>query len=238
MSQTPGRGHKQAGRAYDSAPVSLELSIVIPSHGGQARLPETLAALARADLPRGVAEVVITDDGSIPALDVGSTTVGALPLTVLRQTPNRGRAMACNLGVNAARGRVVLILDDDMSVATDALAGHLAAHPRGAPPRALIARIDPDPSTFRGRFGRFLAAEEARRQARLQSLADCVPFSDCLTGHFSIPRAALLQAGGYSEKFSRYGFEDIELAYRLERSGVSLCYRDELRALHRSAFVS
>ena len=218
--------------------MSLELSIVIPSHGGHTRLPATLAALAQASVPAGGAEVVIADDGSTPALDSTATIVGRLPLRVLRHAPNRGRAAACNLGVNGARGRVILILDDDMSVAPDVLAGHSAAHPPGAPPHGVIARIDPDPAAYRGRFGRFLAAEEARRLARLKLAAVNVPFSDCLTGHFSIPRAALLSAGGYSENFSRYGFEDIELAYRLERLGVTLCYRDDLHALHISAAVS
>lgn len=218
--------------------MNLELSIVIPSHGGHARLPATLAALAQASVPPGGAEVILVDDGSAPALDSAATTVGGLPLRVLRHTPNRGRAAACNRGVDAGRGRVVLILDDDMSVAPNVLVGHSAAHPHGAPPHGVIARIDPDPDAYRGRFGRFLASEDARRLARLKLAAVDVPFSDCLTGHFSIPRAALLGAGGYSENFSRYGFEDIELAYRLERLGITLCYRDDLHARHVSAAVS
>lgn len=217
-----------------------ELSILIPTHDGQSRLAETLAAIARDEQLPARVEVVICDDGSSPPVEVEPlrrALADRAPLRLVRLDPNRGRAAACNAAAQAACGRVVLVLDDDMSLASGTLAGHLAAHPPDAPPQAVIARIDPDPRSFRGRFGLFLAKEEQRRQARLAA-STALSFSDCLTGHFSIPRQSLLTAGGYSERFARYGFEDIELAWRLERHQLPLAYRDELRALHRSAAIA
>ncbi len=210
------------------------VSVVVPTHGGSRRLPATLEALDAAPPPPGGAEIIVVDDGSDepvpPALAAGRRH----PVRILRHEPNRGRAFACNRGIEAARGRVVLVLDDDMSLDPAALAGHGAAHPEGAPPAGVIGRIDPDPDRFRGRFGRFLSAEEARRRERMLAAADDVPFALCLTGHFSAPRDMLLAAGGYDERFDRYGFEDIDLAWRLSRAGVRLRYRDDLAALHRS----
>lgn len=212
----------------------MDLSVVIPCHDGGARLPETLAALAAAERPPGGIELIVVDDGSDPPLAPPPGLPGNVPLHIVRQQPARGRAAACNRGIEAARGRVVLILDDDMTVEPAALAGHVAAHDSSAVPHAVIGRIDPDPRFFRGRFGGFLAEEERRRHERLARNAQAVPFTDCLTGHFSAPRAAFEHVGGYDESFTGYGLEDIELAFRLARAGVPVHYRADLVARHRN----
>jgi len=210
------------------------ISVVIPTHGGAGRLPETLAALDTAPAPPGGAEVIVVDDGSPEPIPRQLAVGRAHPVRILRHEPNRGRAFAANRGIEAASGRVILVLDDDMSLAPAALAGHLAAHPEGADPSAVVGRIVPSEAHFTGRFGRFLAAEEERRRRRLLAATDDVPFEACLTGHFSAPRETLLAVGGYDERFDRYGFEDIDLAWRLARAGVRLRYRDDLSAVHRS----
>ncbi len=212
----------------------LAISVVVPTHGGARRLPETLAALDAAASPPGGAEVVVVDDGSEDPVPPALAEGRAHPVRILRHEPNRGRAFACNRGIEAAAGRVVLVLDDDMSLAPGALAGHAEAHARAGPAAGVIGRIVPSPDHFTGRFGRFLAAEEERRRERMLATADDVPFALCLTGHFSAPRETLLAVGGYDERYDRYGFEDIDLAYRLVRAGVRLRYRDDLVAVHRS----
>lgn len=210
--------------------------MIIPSHDGAARLPATLAAFDAGDLSGGRLEVIVVDDGSTAPL---STVLGQRDgVQVVRLSPNRGRAAACNAGLAVARGRVVLVLDDDMTLDPGAWRGHLAAHRPSDPPCGVIGRIDPALDCFRGRFGRFLIDEEARRRERLLAHAQAVAFRDCLTGHFSIPRAALRQVGDYSLQFARYGFEDIELAYRLAQAGIGLIYRDDLRSLHRSSHAT
>lgn len=210
----------------------MDLSVVIPTHGGNHRLPRTLEAIATASAPAGGAEVVIVDDGSPDPIVVPPDF--SLSIVVVRCSPNRGRAAACNHGAREAQGRVLLVLDDDMTLAPGALAGHVAAHHGERTPLAVVGRIDPDPASFTGPFGAFLVEEEGRRRARLLARAGSLAFSDCLTGHFSIRRETLLDAGGYDASFSRYGFEDIELAYRLGKAGVALVYRDDLVAVHRS----
>lgn len=182
--------------------------------------------------------MLIVDDGSTPPLDPALGAGHRFPVTVLRLQPNRGRAAACNLGLARARGRVVLVLDDDMSVPPSLLQVHGRLHRERDLPRAIVGRIDPDPAFFRGRFGRFLARQEQLRHERLAAQGEELDFSECLTGHFSIERDALLGAGGYDEGFSRYGFEDIELAFRLAHKGVRLVYESEVATLHRSEFAT
>ena len=225
-------------RREKRAAETVEISVVIPTFEGGHRLPATLEALGRCTQPPQGAEIVVVDDGSPePVVLPDGPAPLPCPLRLLRLASNAGRAAACNAGVRAASGRVVLILDDDMSAAENLLEVHRRAHPPASAPRAVVGRIDPDPEFFTGRFGRFLAAEEERRHQRLAARDRTLNFTDCLTGHFSVPRSALLEIGGYDEGFSRYGFEDIELAFRLERAGVELVYTEATVTRHRSEFA-
>ncbi len=45
-----------------------------------------------------------------------------------------------------------------------------------------------------------------------------------LTGNASVRRADLLRVGCFDESFTGYGHEDLELGYRLQRSGVEILY--------------
>jgi GT2 family glycosyltransferase len=45
-----------------------------------------------------------------------------------------------------------------------------------------------------------------------------------LTGNASAKRRDLLEAGGFDERFTEYGHEDLELGYRLVRNGVRILY--------------
>lgn len=213
----------------------MRLSVVIPSYDGAHRLPATIAALARCEPPEGGVELIVVDDGSPAPPDpsiLGAFTLG--PARLVHRERNGGRAAACNAGLREAEGRIVLVLDDDMSLAAGGLRGHIAAHEREGAPRAVIGRIDLDPAASTTRFARFLAAEERSRHDRMRAAPDALRFTDCLTGHFSASRAVLLDAGGYDESFTRYGFEDIELGWRLARRGVALVYLDDVSTLHRT----
>ena len=45
-----------------------------------------------------------------------------------------------------------------------------------------------------------------------------------LTGNISFPKALFMQENGFNEVFMSYGWEDIELGYRLEQKKVPLRY--------------
>lgn len=212
-----------------------ELSIVIPSRNGEERLPETLASIA-ADAESVAVEVIVVDDGSTDrTADVASRArLPSGPPRVFRRDGPPGRAAACNLGVQHARGGTVLILDDDMTVEPGTLAAHRdrhrAARREAALGRIRLARPPGRPTCFR----RFLEREQAFRERSLLEHAEDVPFHLCLTGHFSAPRAVLLEASGFDETIRRYGLEDIEFAYRLAGDGVRLRYLPAAVTTHRA----
>ena len=210
------------------------ISVVIPSLNGAGRLPETLGAIANQTVGAPV-EVIVVDDGSS---DPTARLAASAPMpwnavvVVGHETP-RGRAAACNAGIRAAHAPTIVILDDDMTLDAGALEAHLRFH-RENPRRAALGRIVQSGDPGADCFARFLAREEANRERQLEAARDDVPFALALTGHFSAPRALLLEAGGYDERIRRYGYEDIELAFRLTQRGVRIVYLPQAGALHRA----
>ncbi len=210
------------------------VTVVVPCRNGASRLPRTLEALG-AQRVAGTVEVVVVDDGSDdPTSEVASTT--PLPWgapTVVRHPAPRGRAAACNSGLEAARGDLVAILDDDMTLEPGSLAAHAAFH-AAHPGSAALGRIVLAPAERPSSFARFLLREERLRERRLLASRDDLPFELCLTGHFSAPRALLARIGGYDAAITRYGFEDIELGYRLRTRGVRIAYLPDAVSVHRA----
>lgn len=214
--------------------MSLSLSLVIPTRNGAARLRETLASVAAQKL-EGTLEVVVVDDGSTD--DTGRlAALFSLPWgrpRVLRHETSRGRGAACNTGIRAARAERIVLLDDDMTLRPGALQAHLAFH-RANPSAAARARVVLAAPEKADCFARFLAREEAQQERVLLERAQDLPFALCQTGHFSLARGLFLECGGFDETITRYGFEDIELAYRLSGRAVRLLYLPEAEALHRA----
>ena len=107
----------------------MRASIVIPSYNRPDLVVRTVRSLVTRNVGREDYEVIVVDDHSEPP--VAEAFRGwRLPSSVriLRCEENRGRAGARNTGIRAARGDVIVMLDDDMEVAPAFLDAHLETH--------------------------------------------------------------------------------------------------------------
>jgi glycosyltransferase involved in cell wall biosynthesis len=210
-------------------PPSCTVSVVVPTAGRSRRL----RAVAAAALDGGALEVVIVDDRRTvagPALDLpdGDPRVRVVP------GPRTGPGPARQAGAEAARGDVVLLLDDDVVPEPGLAAGHAARHGAGT---ALVVvgtmPVDLGPGEPRPRFPRALyAADYARRTARWR--ADAADVLEHLwTGNVSLRRADALAVGLASPDYRGYRHEDRELGLRCRAAGLRGVYAPELRAAHR-----
>jgi len=188
-------------------------SVVIPAHDNPDDLRITLPAILDQALPAHLAhEVVVVDDGSGPAMRDWLARQHHPALSVVWQRPNMGRARARNAGFRASRGDVVVFLDSDVAVHRDFLAGHAAALGIEKPGAALPER--------RMSYGRVMDVPDL---AAAQSGPAPAPRPGLLhldTANVAIPRALLervSEADGPFDaaRFTRYGWEDLELEIRL-----------------------
>lgn len=197
----------------------MKLSVVIPTHDKRALLERTLAALRRQDLPPGTTwEIVVVDDGSSDGTGAWLKAMAGEPgpaLRVVTPPENVGRARARNLGARAAQGRWLVFLDDDIVAPEGLLAAHLRLLEQH-PGDGTIGFAVTAPELVDAPHLRYL---DTRGVARLGGGA--APARYFVTQNAAVPREAFLSVGGFDEAYLSYGFEDMEVAFRLEeQAGV------------------
>jgi GT2 family glycosyltransferase/peptidoglycan/xylan/chitin deacetylase (PgdA/CDA1 family) len=200
------------------------ISVVIPTYNRRALLARTLPTVLAQDLPAEEYEVIVIVDGSTDGTaDWLRGLAPPVALHVLEQ-PNQGPGAARNAGIGAARGRVVLFLDDDLLCGAALLQEHLAAHHsqerRMVFGPVYVAADSPDS----------LASDLARQDAaswttRLeQDLEPRWPCDAMVDANSSVARAILLECGGFDERFGRQR-ETADLGLRLWAMGVRFRYQ-------------
>lgn len=202
----------------------MEISAVISSYNNREILRRTIEALLIQEFPHDY-EIVVADDGST---DGTAEMIRALDATVpVRHVPqpHRGLAAARNLGMRAARGRIVLFLDSDFWAAPGLLTAHRSHYPPGVRRIAVQGVWRTHPATL---VTPFMKARTLNRDFTLRRQRHLSPYH--VTGrNFSMLREDLEDVGGFDEGFTGYGWEDTELALRLSAGGVVFEY--EPRAL-------
>jgi hypothetical protein len=201
------------------------VSIVIPNYNGARWLPGLLASLAAQTAP--AAETIVVDnasrDGSREWL--ASEHPG---VRVLAQHRNTGFGHAANVGIQAAAGELVALLNPDVELAPDWLA-RLAA--RFADPGIvaaagkMVSLADPreiyDAGDLVHRDGACLQRGRGRRDDGAYDEPGEV-FGAC-AGAAIYRRAAVLAAGGFDERYFMY-LEDVDLALALRGAGGRCAY--------------
>ena len=152
-------------------------------------------------------EVVLVDDGSE---DDTASMVERLrpqlpyPLTYLWQ-PHSALATARNTGIRAARGEVMLYIDDDVLAHPDLVAEHWKVH-QSHPKCVCNGWVNHIESDERPQNPKFKAAD--------------ISTSFFWTSNVSVRLSYLKEAGLFDEDFKEYGWEDQEMGLRLMALGL------------------
>ncbi len=206
------------------------VSVVIPAWEAEAFIAESLrSALAQTWSPL---EVVVVDDGS--TIPLARTLAGSDPrVRVLRQD-NGGVASARNLGLRAARGPLVHMLDADDSLHPEAVAAKMEALRRV--PDAEVA-FSPRKMIGENAFKRAedyepraLGAEDCPTRDLLGTVVRHYPFHTSAT---LLARPLALEVGGLDESLERV--EDTRFWFQLGAAGAKAVAVDRplsVRRLH------
>ncbi|MCK5364029.1 MAG: glycosyltransferase [Gammaproteobacteria bacterium] len=192
------------------------MSVVIPSRDKRALLARTLDALRTQQPGPEDWEIVVVNDGSTDDTGAFLTELASVEprLKVVTPPANVGRAAARNLGWRAAAGRWIVFLDDDIVAPPGLLRAHLdilAADPTNG----TIGPALTDPAIIDAPHFFYL---DTRGVAKLPG--GPAPGKYFVTQNAGVLREALARIGGFDEDFSAYGFEDMDLGFRLEDAGV------------------
>ena len=199
----------------------MKYSVVIPTHNRITMLQRVLDALERQnDAPPF--EIIVINDGSTDETDrVLSQRQGI----TFRSQPNAGPGRARNVGVSLATGRFVIFIGDDTVPEPRFLAEHARTHSESADdPLVACLGYTGWPSSERvTAFMDYINDYGLQFGYRLIEDGGIVPFNFFYTSNISIDRQ-LLADNPFDTTFPSAAWEDIELAYRLERRGLKIRY--------------
>ena len=200
---------------------AVPVTVVIPTIGRLEPLRRCLESLARSAPPP--AEVLVVDQSHDPAIEAAVTEVVGAQGRVVRGD-GVGVARARNDGLRAAAHDVVLVTDDDCTVAPDwvSTGSRLATmHPGAIVTGKVLPVGDPRavPSTKDDPSPRDLSGE--RRGGWL------------FGNNMVLPRSAVLELGGFDERFGPdEAAEDNEFCYRWLKARRPLRYEPSLVVDH------
>jgi GT2 family glycosyltransferase len=211
---------------------SPAVSVCTPTYQGCDRLRRVSECLFAALSPGD--EWVISVDGSTDGTAVFVAELAAADERVVPvvAATNRGRTVALNAACSRASRDIVLRLDDDILVEPGLVAAHAAAHAESVAPIGVVhtlvdSRRDGARSTPWEQFTQRNAELDWRRQEAADSLPASAWGAVC-----SVRREVGDALGWYDERFDAYGWEDVELGYRLRRAGVRIVRGAGAPAVH------
>ena len=209
----------------------LAASVVLATFNRGELLARTLATVFAQSFPPSRYEVVVVDDGSSDDTpDYLRSLESPVSLHVLSQ-PNSGQTMALNRGIQSARGRLILFLDDDMLCHPDWLAEHVSAH--GGSHCVVFGQTRWSEDSRKTRLSEAVRTYFDERCARLNQDPRPRYPDDALVGpNCSLARSLLQSHGGYDEKLLARRWEDRELGARLWKAGIPFLYRRSAIADH------
>ena len=221
----------------------FEISVIIPTYNRRKILEKTINSLIKQSLDKDKFQVIVVDDGSTDKTpDYLSAIVKSNQLNLLTITQdNTGQGEARNKGIDIAEGKILLFLGDDMIVKKNFLEEHLKIHKKYPEKNFAVLgfitwhedievtkfmRWLTDGSSVLGKFGGHQFAFEKLKDKQETD------YNFFYTSNISLKKD-LLKKYRFDKDFKSYGWEDIELGYRLHKlEKLKLIYNEKAVAYH------
>lgn len=196
------------------------ISVVIGAYNQIHCLPLVLEEFEKQTLDHGEFEVIVVDSTSTDGTSefVKSYSPSYNFVGIVQE--NKGKTAARNRGVELAKGDIIFITDSDMIPHPDLLQRHVDA-------QASVS----SPTCFEGQTCNLKVLEWPTTSGNMEpyitrdySDGKSLGWYYFLTGNISFPKQLFLAEGGFDPDFLGYGWEDLELGYRLSKKKVPLIY--------------
>jgi GT2 family glycosyltransferase len=210
----------------------LTVSVIIPTYNRPAALLQTLEDLREQTRPPDAILVVdqSRDDNGAP-LDLAAA-VGQFPRVryIYQEEPNAQKAR--NRAIAAAKGDILILLDDDVRLGRTFVECHLRNYEQdptldGVAGQVLSKNVPPtrelpDSYQWPGNGWMFFPLNFAERRPTIN-------WPSC---NASVRRSVALKVGGFDENFVRTHCDDTEFSWRLHQHGARIVFDPDASVVH------
>lgn len=209
----------------------MKLSVIIPTHNRADVLEICLERITRQE---GVDfEVIVVDDGSE---DHTAKVVATFKDVIYIKQKASQQGVARNKGAKKTTGDILLFIGDDIFVEPGFLMQHMNIHIKNPDEEVVVLGYTTwDPLLEITPYMEFLESSGWQFAYHLlqPGFTDHPePYKFFYTSNISLKKS-LFDKEKFSTKFTEYGWEDIELGYRLwDKHGMRLYYEPDAIALH------
>ncbi|MFC1754314.1 glycosyltransferase [Thermoproteota archaeon] len=206
----------------------IKISVVIGTYNQKEVIKLVLDAFNKQSMPKDEFEVVVVDststDGTTEMLKKYEPSYNFQHLV----KANQGKAYARNIGVENAKANLIIITDGDMIPDKDFVKAHFNAHQNIAQPACF------EGLTYNLKKLEWPTTPDNTAPYITRNYKSGAPLGwfYFLTGNISFQKSLFLKNNGFDTDFKGYGWEDIELGYRLSKQHVPLYYLKEAANYH------
>lgn len=169
-------------------------------------------------------EIIVVDDGSDKETQDLVISLKAIVDFKYVYQPNSGLASAKNHGLFHARAPIVLFLDDDDVSSPNLLEQHLVAHAHYPDPNfSILSHTWLSEELMVDPLMNFVTSNGGHLFSYNSISTGLLDYTYFWGGRTSCKRDYLLSHGVFNPVF-KFGFEDIELGYRLRNAGLHVVY--------------
>lgn len=212
--------------------MALRASVVIPTYNRPEELKNLLLSLDKQNIPPADFEVVVVDNGDSLETKRVAESISLAPKLIYAMETVSGAARARNRGIQEAQAEIVIFVDDDMIVGPSFIEQHLHAHSRFHKDVCILGKIIHKPRWPNKIISKYLSQSKHQNMPLSNNEGQELGYQCFYTANISVPKEALINAGGFDEAFPYYGWEDIELGFRLQQKGIPIIYNPHASGYH------
>lgn len=216
----------------------MDISVIFATHNRSDVIGDVLNAWR--DVQKSTRyeyEIICSDDASDDETVEMIKQAADLPITLI-QNEKGGASKARNAALKIAKGKVIIFTGDDIFPPANFVNAHYENYLKHGPSIATLGRIEWHDELALNQL-MYHITNIGCEQFGFIGLPpyQLIDFRHFYTSNISVSRELLDRVGIYfNTDFDKYGFEDIELGYRLQKCGMRIYYDPDIVVMHHHVY--
>lgn len=218
----------------------MDVSVIFATHNREDVLEQVFEAWRAVDKQTEYSyEIICSDDESTDRTVEIIENVKDLPIKLLRNKKG-GASKARNAALKIATGKIVIFTGDDMFPEPDFVNRHFENYLKFGEKIATLGRIEWHPDIKMNYLMHHITNVGCEQFGFIGLPAyQLIDFRHFYTSNISVPMSQLKALDKFfNTDFDKYGFEDIEFGYRLEKNGMKIYYDPDIAITHHHVYNS